>query len=266
MNKDTIYIGIRGHRGSGRPTVAYLLAHTIDYLIERGEYKDDFDAEFESYVKSIHEYRNDFILRTSLNNVYLESFSDLPRMMCSMMLNIDNDMMYNEYYKDNILINIDDLSIVDRSDIECSPNTITAAELFQLKVKHINAKSNDYQCNCYITLREFCTYFSIYCMQTMFCNELWIRALESSIYIHDDIRVKIFYDVKFPQEVTYIKNNGGYIVCASRPKRKKRDTSVSNNLSNDNRIDFDVIIDGDDMLSCKDMVKRIAADIVSSNK
>lgn len=260
--KDTLYIGIRGHRGSGRPTVSYLLAHTIDYLIEHGSFDENFDASFDSFISNIKTYHNDFILRTNCTNVYLESFSDLPRLMCAMILNIDSDMMYNEYSKDNILVNIDDLTIVDRGDIDCVVNTITAEDLFNLKMKHIRSKASDYHCDCYITLREFCTYYSIYCMQTMMCNDLWIRTLENSFFTKDDVRVKIFYDVKLPQEVSYIKNNGGYIVCANRPKHKKRDTSVSNHLANDKRIDFKVTIDGDDMLSCKEALKAIAMEVL----
>ena len=96
----------------------------------------------------------------------------------------------------------------------------------------------------------------------MMCIDLWIRTLENSFFTKDDVRVKIFYDVKLPQEVSYIKNNGGYIVYANRPKHKKRDTSVSNHLANDKRIDFKVTIDGDDMLSCKEALKAIAMEVL----
>lgn len=260
---NTIYVGIRGHRGSGRPTVSYLLAHTIDYLIEKGDFGDDFDLCFDKFVSNILTYHNDFILRTNLNSVYLESFSDVARLMCSMILNIDSDTMYNEYAKDNLLINIDDLTMVDRCEIDCVVNTITAEELFQLKMKHIRSKANDYHCDCYITLREFCTYYSVYCMQTMMCNDLWIHTLDNSMYVRDDVRVKIFYDVKTPKEVDYILDNGGIIVCANRPKRKKRDTSVSNMLKDDKRIDFNVTIDGDDMKSCKTEIMNLAKTILS---
>lgn len=262
MNNKTIYIGVRGHRGSGKPTVSYMIAHIIDYIISNGKFNKDFDEFFNHLLKNIKYYKDDFILRSRLSNVYLESFSDFARLICAMILNINSDMMYNEYNKDNTLVNIDTMTIVDKNPIY-DDKIINANDLFNIKINKSNKNTN---IDKYITLREFCTYISLYCFQNLLCDDIWIKTLNNNKYIENDIRFKIFYDVKTPQEVSYIKENNGYIICVNRPKRKKNDTIVSNLLKNDNRIDYNITIDGDDILSCKNELMNISIELVNKLK
>lgn len=245
----TTYIGIRGHRGAGKPTVSYLLAGTIDYYLENRQFDDYFEEYYSRLVDEIVEHPDDFLTARAFDYVYLESFSDTQRVICSMVLGIDIDHFYNEFSKNHMKVQ---LSTLEVSEVTNGDELVTACE-----------KLDGSPCD-YMTLREFCSYFSLG-MQQLVSPSIWIHSLEKQrdLYISDNHTLyKIFYDVKLPTEVDYIVERDGYIVRAVRPGHQKDDTSFSTKLNGDRRVDFEVVIDGDDMLSCKEDLKEIAQIII----
>lgn len=251
MDKPIAYIGVRGHRGAGKPTISYLLAGTIDWYLRYRSFDEAFEEFYQSMVEEIKSNPDDFLNSRAFDYVYLESFSDTQRVMCSMLLGIDIDHFYNEYSKDHLKVRLTDLEV---SDVEEKDRLVTAEE-------KMDGLAGDT-----MTLREFCSYFSLG-MQDLINENIWIRSLEKSRernYYGDTSRklYKIFYDVKLPNEVTYIVERDGYIVKVMRPGHKKGSTSLSSKLDNDDRVDFEVLIDGEDMLSCKEDLKEITHVIV----
>ncbi len=251
MDKPTTYIGVRGHRGAGKPTVSYLLAGTIEWYIEKRNFDEEFEEFYQSLVDDILENPDDFMCSRQFDYVYLESFSDTQRVMCSMLLGIDIDNFYSEYSKDHLKVHIGDLTV---SEVE-ETDTLTTAEAL--------VESGACGKDTYMSLREFCSYYSLG-LQKLMGDEIWIHSLEKSETNGREYGTpfKIFYDVKLPSEVSYIIERDGYIVKVLRPKHKKGSTSLSSKLDNDNRVDFEVLIDGEDMLSCKEDLKEIAHVIV----
>jgi hypothetical protein len=246
----TTYIGVRGHRGAGKPTISYLLAGTIDWYIRYRSFDESFEEFYKSLVDEILSNPDDFINMRPFDYVYLESFSDTQRVMCSMMLGIDIDHFYNEYSKDHLKVCLDNLEVTDVSEED---DLVTAED------KIAGSEGS------LMTLREFCSYFSLG-MQSLIGENVWIDSLENSKNMYRDsdshTLYKVFYDVKMPSEVTYIVERQGYIVRVVRPGRKKRSTSLSSKLDSDTRVDFEVLIDGDDMMSCKEDLKEITQIIV----
>ena len=250
IDKPTTYIGVRGHRGAGKPTVSFLLAGTIEWYIE----KRNFDEEFEEYYKGLMEdivnNPDDFICSRQFDYVYLESFSDTQRVMCAMLLGIDIDSFYSEYSKDHLKVLLCDLSV---SDVEDGDNLVTAEDLLVREPAEGDCMS----------LREFCSYYSLG-IQKLMGDGIWINSLNRSETNNREYGTpfKIFYDVKLPSEVSYVIERDGYIVKVLRPKHEKKQTTMSSKLDNDDRVDFEVLIDGEDMESCKEDLKEITHVIV----
>ncbi len=250
-NRQIAYIGVRGHRGAGKPTISYLLAGTIDWYLRYRSFDEEFEDFYASLVNEIKSNPNDFLNSRAFDFVYLESFSDTQRVICAMLLGIDIDHMYNEYSKDHIKVCLNNLEV---SDVAEGDRLVTAEEKMEGLAGDL------------MTLREFCSYFSLG-MQELINENIWIHTLEKTIernYYGDSGRklYKIFYDVKLPNEVTYIVERGGYIVKALRPGHQKGNTSLSSKLDKDDRVDFEVMIDGDDMMSCEQDLKEITQIIV----
>lgn len=250
-NNQIAYIGVRGHRGAGKPTVSYLLAGTVDWYLKYRSFDESFEDFYCSLIKDIETNPDDFLVSRAFDYVYLESFSDMQRVLCAMILGIDISHFYNEYSKDHLKVHLPDLEI---SDI-CDGDRLVTAE------EKMDGLAGDT-----MSLREFCSYFSLG-MQDLFGKDLWIRSLEKSLSrnYYGDLNkklYKIFYDVKLPNEVTYIVERNGYIVKAIRPGHKKTSTSLSSKLDSDDRVDFEVMIDGDDMMSCEQDLKEITQIIV----
>jgi hypothetical protein len=249
-NSPVAYIGVRGHRGAGKPTISYLLAGTIDWYLRYRSFDEAFEEFYASLVREIVENPDDFLNSRVFDYVYLESFSDTQRVICSMILGIDIDHFYNEHSKDHLKVCLNNLEVSEVSDTD---RLVTAEE-------KMDGLAGDT-----MTLREFCSYFSLG-MQYLVSDNIWINSLENSrsIYEHGNSHTlyKIFYDVKLPNEVTYIVERGGYIVKALRPGHQKGSTSLSSKLDSDNRVDFEVMIDGDDMMSCKQDLMEITQIIV----
>lgn len=252
MERPTTYIGVRGHRGAGKPTVSFLLAGAIDWYIEKRSFDEEFEEFYQSLIDDIKNNPDDFIVSRQFNYVYLESFSDTQRVMCSMLLGIDIDNFYSEYSKDHLKVHLSDLTVTEVSDGDDGQLT-TAEDL-------LARETTEDEC---MSLREFCSYYSLG-LQRLMGNEIWIHSLEKTDTSDCGYGTpfKIFYDVKLPSEVSYIIERDGYIVKVIRPKHKKCSTSLSSKLDKDNRVDFEVLIDGDDMMSCKDDIKEIVHVIV----
>ena len=69
------YIGIRGHRGAGKKTVAYLLGETLNYILQKKKgdkilnYEEEFKELFKNWCNSIK--NNEEII----DNVDLEKYT-----------------------------------------------------------------------------------------------------------------------------------------------------------------------------------------------
>jgi hypothetical protein len=250
IDKPTTYIGVRGHRGAGKPTVSFLLAGTIEWYIEKRSFDEEFEDYYNSLIEDILRNPDDFICSRQFDYVYLESFSDTQRVMCAMLLGIDIDNFYSEYSKDHIKVSLCDLSV---SDVEDGDNLVTAEDLLVREPAEGDCMS----------LREFCSYYSLG-LQKLMGDGIWINSLNKSETNNREYGTpfKIFYDVKLPSEVSYIIERDGYIVKVLRPKHEKKQTTMSSKLDNDDRVDFEVLIDGEDMESCKEDLKEIAHVIV----
>ena len=260
------YIGIRGHRGAGKSTVAYLLSNTIQYLLDHGDEHpiEQFTKEFNEWCEA---FRKDetCISRMELDRVIIEGFGDTPRMLLSMLTGIPYSDMWNDYKKDHLVINLRDFKTNVVGDISSFPDKLWEAREYFITTT-ASTDPEVLKDDVYMTLRELILYFGIYVMQNAFGLNVWIKSLVANssffacLFPDDENGYKIFQDIKARSEISYIKDKGGVIIKVSRPGHKK--TGGMDLLKGDSRFDYEVNITGE-LEDLRDQILTIAKHIIS---
>lgn len=257
-----LYIGVRGHRGAGKSTISYLVGNTLDYIL-RNE-TEDYDKLYRIWCDDI--VKDEKVIHDSqLNHVYFDSFSDTLKLWVKLLIGCPNSYMYDDYYKDHMIINMKDFSYKVYEEIPDNIKMYSHEELYDVMPK--DRAPITITKNIYISLRNFIMYFGLEVMQRFFGSNVWVKSLNCSSEFYNSIfdsGIKIFTDVKTPGEVTYIKNKDGYIIKVSRPNHKKS-PQKTDKLSQDNRFDFEITI-RDDLYDTKDIIWEISNKILYGKK
>lgn len=261
------YVGIRGHRGAGKNSVAFLIGNTIQWLIDEKKcpYVESYDEAYTRWVKQI---MNDekIIHSVSLSDVYFDSFADTLKLFVELITGIPHDYIYDDYYKDHVVINLRDFSYKVYDEIPEDLELHTREELYNKMPR--NGAAMTIMKNMYITMREFILYFGIEVMQRFFGLNVWVKSLKqneerfNSIF-DDDNSYKIYTDVKTPSEVTYILEKNGVIVHVTRPTNRKKSGGFDK-LSRDGRIDYTIHVGGS-LYQIKSQIFEVAKQIIEKN-
>ena len=100
----------------------------------------------------------------------------------------------------------------------------------------------------YMSLRDIICYFG-YVMQSFFGFNTWVKSLDvnrksiEAFYESSSVIYKIFVDVKYPSEVSYIRKNSGKVIKVNRLNHIKEDSDISSELDFDDRIDYELSIE-----------------------
>jgi hypothetical protein len=180
-----------------------------------------------------------------------------------MLLGCPDEYLYDDSYKDTIVVNLRDLSCRNKNEVG-DVKLWSASELHD-SIDH-NSNPQTFQINLYMTLREFIMYFGLEVMQRYFGRNVWVKSLKATSdewdrYLDNGDSYKIFMDLKTPAEATYIKQNNGIIVNVERPTNKKGKSGLER-LGGDDRIDYNIVINGD-LYSTKVDIVNLAQDIVT---
>lgn len=256
------FIGIRGHRGSGKLTIAYLLANTLEFLIQ-GKKLDEYKENFSAWCQYVIEDK-EIALNTNCDHVILEGFGDNPKMLIYMLTGIPMSYMGSDFYKDNIIIN---LKTFQHRNVDESfhPDLTTAKEYFESI--SLTSEPKPLTKDVYMTLREFIQYFGVYVMQNAFGLNVWVKSMIANqsyydcLYQDDFNGYKIFFDVKARTEITYVKDKGGVIVKVSRPGHEK--AGGMDLLKGDSRYDYE-ITNTEHLEDIADQILSIAKKIIES--
>lgn len=265
------YIGVRGHRGAGKSSIAYLIGNTINLICQGHSKLVDNDEIFSSFYnlwcKQLMESEN-CINESNTDYVYFESFSDQIKTFIRLLLGCPEEYMYEDKYKDIIAVNLRNLSCVDLTKQPMNNERfITAAQMHQ-SIDH-NLPPQPINSNIYMTLREFIMYFGMEVMQRYFGVNVWVKSLKMNSLRYDEFYdtgncYKIFIDLKTPAEVTYIKQKDGVIVNVNRPSNKKGKSGLER-LGRDNRIDYNIEVNGD-LYGLKNDIINISKNIIERFK
>lgn len=256
------YIGIRGHRGAGKKTISYLLGNTINYLLKKSN--EDFNELYRTWCDDIIKDER-IIHNCALDYVYFESFSDTLKFWVRLLIGCPEEYIYDDYYKDHVIINLKDFSYKVYEEIPNSLKIYTHEELYNIMPK--DKAPVTITKNIYINIRDFIMYFGLEVMQRFFGANVWVKSLKSSeefynSIFNEDNNVKIFTDIKTPGEITYIKNNNGKVIKVSRPGFKKQQKGMDK-LSQDNRYDFEIIVNRD-LYDTKEQILEISKQLLEN--
>ena len=254
MNK-VKYIGIRGHRGSGKNTIAYLLGCILQYLNDHREVTPDYihdDNSFEIFYKvccdTIKKDEQEALANADNNNVYIETFGSTPKMLVELLTDIPHEYFNSDYHKDHVLVNISDFSWRIEEEPEGKATFNHEGLLTEIMRGNIQEIDNE---NITLSLRELIVYFAVVSMMFL-GNSIWVKAMKCNErrnskyddYYNIGTIYKIFADIKAPSELSYIKELGGIILMVERPEFAKSDKGVST-LDADHRYDYKVVIEKD---------------------
>lgn len=254
------YIGIRGVRGSGKDLITHVVANTLNHIILHSE--DPTKEQMDKWIKDIIDNEN-IIHEISLDNVYIDSFGDAVKTFVALLLGCDTKYLYDDYYKDHMVINMASFEYEIYDEIPSNIALIDNETLLNIMIK--NGNPDSVMSNHYITLRDFIIYFGHNVMKRFFGANIWIKSLNSNMPLFENIftdkTYKIYRDVKTSSEVTYIKEKKGWIIKLNRKGLKKK--KGLDMLSKDNRIDFIIDIPeniydiyNDILKICKEIIRK----------
>lgn len=250
------YIGVTGHRGSGKTSVSFLLGNILDNL-EKGLSKDEIYENYKIWCEELID--NDNIIRNAvLDNVYFDEFGDMPKAFVSNLLSIDMNMLYNDVLKDKMFVNMKDFKLYPRDKVL---KVLTANELVEYTKSHSPKKWEDI----YISLRNFAEYLSVNIMQKTFGSDVWVKTRRQNDLLYGEIDVKytVFSDIKTTEEINYIKEKNGILIRTINKSKKKSNRGIVNT----DNIDVDFIINTDkDLIDLFEEILKISIEIYGKHR
>lgn len=249
-------VGIRGHRGAGKESVAFLLASTLEFIDEserleinkESDYKKHFNIIYNDAVKKFVDDKDKAFADADFKHVYLDAFGDAPKAMVQQLLGCDYKYIWEDYWKDHAVV---DLNTFDIKEVDELPDgLITVDDL--IDGFGIGEMS----------IRDFILYFGINVMQKYFGRDVWVKSTaqndrRNEEYFEDGIR--IYTDIKAPTELSYLIDKQAVIINVERRGYKKK--GGLDLLKDDKRWNYNIKIKGNDLMSIKDDILKIAEDI-----
>ena len=246
------FIGITGHRGSGKTSVGYLLGNMLN-AIRKGTEIEDIETEFKHWCDAIKADEN-AIYDCPLYYVYFDEFGEMPKSFVAQLLSIDMSVLDNDTLKDTMYVNMSNFKLYSKDP---SFKIVTAEDILA---------GNRRWKDVYISLREFTKVFSIDIMQKFFGTDVWLKSRvvnDEKWQISSTEGFKVFSDVKTKDEIKYIKDNSGIIVRTLRPSHKKIDAGITNTENSDS--DFIINTEGH-LYDLFDKIYKIANEIYERSK
>lgn len=211
------YIGITGHRGSGKTSVAYLLGNILDRL-KIGYTKDEIIEMFPKWCDTIKGNQN-AIYDCALDYIYFDEFGEMPKSFVAQLLSIDMSVLDNDVLKDSMYVNMKDFKLYANDG---TFKTITADDVLANNGKKWSDR--------YISLREFAKCLSIDIMQKFFGSDVWLKTLRvnDNKWNEPDSGWRLFSDVKTKDEIQYIRDKNGVLIRTKHPSNKKSNSGITN--------------------------------------
>lgn len=243
------YIGITGHRGSGKTSTAYLLGNILDCL-KCGHSREAIKMCYTDWCGTIKNNQN-AIYDCALDYIYFDEFGEMPKSFVAQLLSIDMSVLDNDTMKDTMYVNLSDFKLYSHEDHFC---VIDSNWLLLNKSDMVFGKP------VYMPLREFVKCFSIDIMQNIFGSNVWLKVLKvnDSRWNEPDGGWRVFSDVKTTDEIEYIRDKQGVLIRTKHPSNKKSKKGITN-IENCNP---DYIIDtSGELIDLFDSIYAIATDI-----
>lgn len=236
-----VHIGISGHRGSGKTSVAFILGCFLEYM-KRGHNEEQLKGEFNNWCDNIKNNGTNAIYDACWNYVYFDEFGEIPKSFVAQLLGIDMSVLDSDTLKDTMYVNMKDFKL--SADVDT--NKIVTPEQYLSSVPHDKPKLiRRLKTDSYMNLRDFMKMFSVDIMQRIFGTNVWIktRVRGNEQYGEVEDGWRIFSDVKIGDELLYIREKEGIVIKVQRPTHKKKNNGITN--IEDASVDYNVVINSD---------------------
>lgn len=260
----TNYIGVFGHRGSGKTSIGYLLANAVEYIVSPRSFRHPLSGHESTwddiYKNAVKRCMDKTYQHSHLAYTYWTSFSEDIIFNISALTGIPAEDLYDDTLKDSIYINMRTMDEVSDPD---PAKVVTREQLLEVRSRGAITPIED---DIYILMRDFILYYAHDVMQRFFGSNIWITMHKhnnerySCGWLSDSYR--IYTDVKSECEYEYLKELGTSFVEVRRPEHKKEDTMLS--TYNNFKPDYTIDVNGD-LMSLKDTIYNIAKQIVERN-
>lgn len=259
-------IGIRGHRGAGKESVAFLLASSLEFISHNEElvvsnedvYTKAFNKMYNDAVKAIVDDMSSAFSSANFRYVYLDAFGDAPKAMVQQLLGCDIKYISDEYWKDHVVV---DLRTFNIEEVDELPEELMSPSLMMSYCpSYLDDERNSGECK--MSLRDFILYFGQSVMQKYFGRDVWVKSTAMNDRMNEEYfeeGIRIYTDVKAPTELSYLIDKHAVIINVERRGYKKK--GGLDLLQGDTRWDYNIQIKGNDLMSIKDDIKRIAEHI-----
>ena len=112
------YIGIRGHRGSGKKTIAYLLGCAIEYTISPNLFPLDRDRSAIFKVWCDNVMNDEYITsHSNLKHIYFSAFKETPELLTELLFGFTGDVTFDDFHKDHTILNLKDFSYTTYDEV-----------------------------------------------------------------------------------------------------------------------------------------------------
>lgn len=216
------YIGIKNLNNIDTHLFAVILAYELNNI----QYDIDIEKLFNFDGTTTNKSNTREILdrledeKKSLNNVYIESFTNSPKTILSQIINIEPK--YFDYpFNEKICINLktfETKKITSKTNNLINSNYLISMIIPKLENTDINNYSfTTFQNDWWMSLKEFLKYFGIFMCQSFLGQNIWIKSLiRNQNNQWDEFGItngfKIYNDVRFESEENYILDNDGTII------------------------------------------------------
>ena len=259
-------VGIRGHRGAGKESVAFLLASTLEFIdyserleiSNHGDYIKHFNIMYNDTVKDLVDNKDKTFAEADFKYVYLDAFGDAPKAMVQQLLGCDFKYLQEERWKDHAVVDLRTFTLEEVDELP--EGLMDPSTMMSYCPSYLNDERSKGECK--MSLRDFILYFGINVMQKYFGQDVWVKSTaqndrRNEEYFEDGIR--IYMDIKAPTELSYLINKHAVIINVERRGFKKH--GGLDLLKDDTRWDFDLQIKGNNLMSIKDDILKIAEHI-----
>lgn len=232
---EPLFIGLNGFAGAGKDSVAKMLKVILNY-------HDKLNKE-DCYNLFINKYPNIQSPSTENGNIFESvftiAFADQLKKLCSDIFGVPEERFY--YNKSNAWVCVNHgfkyTEVIDKIQPE---NIISAQDFYERHEEFINSNKDFY-----MSLREILVYVGKYLVQGSIHKDAFINIVNNKIYNYmaSDTKFIIITDVRFVQELSYIRSNNGIMINIVRPGLEQLNNIAEHELDEEDDYDFTIIND-----------------------
>lgn len=216
LNKRVI-VGIKGHKGSGKDTIASMIHYIMTVGTTAANYDDweiaDKITKDELVVPTIH-------------------FADKIKDDLSLMLGISRECFDSQEYKDEKYFHIRTGSFKTDKNLREFP--IPEITLSDLKENNFANWVNSYNKDCVIKLRTLMQYYGTEIIRDQLGSNVWVKiGINAAINYKNYYGYAVIADVRFHNESQAIYEAGGKVIYIQKDVKKKVEHSSEDIIKSD---------------------------------